>query len=38
VLVVRGEHEHLIPLVFGVHVLGVDEAGGVIEVDWREDY
>lgn len=38
VLVVRGAHEHLIPLVFGVHVLGVDVSAGVIEVDWREDY
>ncbi|MCG3200402.1 MAG: Ribosome maturation factor RimM [Gammaproteobacteria bacterium] len=38
VLVVRGGHEHLIPLVFGVHVLGIDGAAGVIEVDWRADY
>ncbi len=38
VLVVRGAHEHLIPLVFGVHVLGIDESAGVIEVDWDEDY
>jgi 16S rRNA processing protein RimM len=38
VLVVRGEHEHLIPLVFGVHVVRIDESAGVIEVDWGEDY
>lgn len=38
VLVVRGAHEHLIPIVAGVHVLAVDEAAGRIEVDWGEDY
>jgi 16S rRNA processing protein RimM len=38
VLVVRGEHEHLIPLVIGVHVIRIDESAGVIEVDWGEDY
>ena len=38
VLVVRGAREHLIPLVFGVHVLRIDESAGVIEVEWGEDY
>lgn len=38
VMVVRGEREHLIPLVTGVHVLAVDENAGRIDVDWGEDY
>jgi len=38
VLVVRGAHEHLIPMVAGVHVLAIDEAAGRIDVDWGEDY
>ena len=38
VLVVRGEREHLIPLVAGVHVLAIDENAGRIDVDWGIDY
>ena len=38
VLVVRGEKEHLIPLVMGVHVRRIDEWRGTMEVDWGADF
>lgn len=35
VLVVRGEQEYLIPLVFGTYIKNVDLAKGAIRVDWE---
>lgn len=37
VMVIRGEREYLIPFVSGHYVLKVDEAAGVITVDWHVD-
>jgi len=37
VLVIKGKREYLIPFV-ATFVGKVDVAGGVIEVDWGEDY
>lgn len=35
VLVVRGDQEYLIPLVFGTYIKDVDLAKGAIRVDWE---
>jgi 16S rRNA processing protein RimM len=37
VLVTNGDKERLIPFVMDEVVLGVDVAGGVIDVDWDWD-
>ena len=37
VMVVQGEQERLIPFVMGEVILGVDLAGGRIDVDWEWD-
>lgn len=36
VLVVEGESRHLIPLIWGLYVLEVDQDKGTIRVDWEE--
>ncbi len=38
VLVVAGERERLVPFVLGDVVLDVDIAGGLIQVDWDEEF
>ncbi len=38
VLIVKGDREHLIPFVQGVHVLSVDLEQGLIQVDWDMDF
>lgn len=38
VMVVRGERERLIPMVFGQYVTRVDLELGLIEVDWDPDF
>lgn len=38
VLVVRGDREHLIPYVMGVHVQAVEPNEGRLIVDWEADY
>lgn len=38
VLVVRGEREHLIPMVFEQYVMDVDLDAGRIEVDWDPEF
>ena len=37
VLVVEGEGRHLIPLIWDMYVMGVDQARGIIEVDWEPE-
>lgn len=37
VLVVEGEGRHLIPLIWDMYVMGVDQTKGIIEVDWEPE-
>jgi 16S rRNA processing protein RimM len=36
VLVIEGEHRHLVPLVWDRYLLAIDQDTGVIRVDWEE--
>jgi 16S rRNA processing protein RimM len=38
VLIVAGDREYLIPYVKDIYVVNVDLGGGVIHVDWEEDF
>jgi 16S rRNA processing protein RimM len=37
VLVIEGEGRHLIPLIWDMYVMGVDQTKGIIEVDWEPE-
>ena len=37
VLVVVGQGRHLIPLIWNMYVMGIDQQKGIIEVDWEPE-